>query len=70
VPDHGDLRWTVDTPADLEFIRQVYASFNGRDDFSWQDMLSLVQNNPDLARINSAEKHKSLLEIDERSVKP
>ena len=69
VPDHGDLRWTVDTPADLEFMRQVYANFDGRDDFSWQDVLSLVQKHPDLARINSSEKHKSLLEIDERGMK-
>ncbi|MEW5941772.1 MAG: glycosyltransferase family protein, partial [Chloroflexota bacterium] len=32
--DFGDYRWTVDTAEDLEFIRQVYARFNGRDDFS------------------------------------
>ena len=32
--DYGNLRWTVDTSEDLEFIRQVYAHFSGRDDFT------------------------------------
>ena len=66
VPDYGKLRWTVDTPADLEFMRQVYAHFDGRDDFSWLDVLSLVQEHPEIARLNAGEKHKSLREIDER----
>jgi spore coat polysaccharide biosynthesis protein SpsF len=68
VPDHGALRWTVDTPADLEFIQQVYAHFGGRTDFSWLDVLSLVQTHPELARLNVAEKHKTLREIDERGL--
>jgi spore coat polysaccharide biosynthesis protein SpsF len=66
VPDLGDLRWTVDTSQDLEFIRRVYSSFNGLDDFSWSDVLNLVQQHPELARINADIKHKSLHEIDER----
>jgi spore coat polysaccharide biosynthesis protein SpsF len=66
VPDYGSLRWTVDTPADLEFMQQVYAHFDGRDDFSWLDVLSLVQKHPELATINAGEKHKTLREIDER----
>jgi len=69
VPDYGSLRWTVDTPADLEFMRQVYAHFGGSDDFSWLDVLRLVQEYPELARINAGEKHKTLREIDERGVK-
>jgi hypothetical protein len=32
--DFGDYRWTVDTPEDLEFMREVYSRFDGRDDFS------------------------------------
>jgi spore coat polysaccharide biosynthesis protein SpsF len=31
--DFGDYRWTVDTPEDLEFMRQVYSRLDGRDDF-------------------------------------
>lgn len=68
VPDYGSLRWTVDTPADLEFMQQVYAHFGGGDDFSWLDVLNLLQKHPGLARINAGEKHKTLREIDERGV--
>lgn len=59
-PDYGRMRWTVDTPEDLEFMRQVYARFEGRDDFSWKDVLDLVQAEPELAAINSTVRHKTL----------
>jgi spore coat polysaccharide biosynthesis protein SpsF (cytidylyltransferase family) len=59
-PDYGQMRWTVDTSEDLEFIRQVYTRFDGKDDFSWQDVLTLVQSEPKLAAINAAVRHKTL----------
>jgi spore coat polysaccharide biosynthesis protein SpsF (cytidylyltransferase family) len=65
--DYGAYRWTVDTPADLEFMRQVYARFDGRDDFSWTEVLDLVHAEPDLMQINAGVKHKTLKEIDERA---
>lgn len=65
--DFGDYRWTVDTPEDLEFIRQVYNRFDGRDDFSWKEVLELVHDNPELMKINAGVKHKTLKEIDERA---
>jgi spore coat polysaccharide biosynthesis protein SpsF len=58
--DFGDYRWTVDTPEDLEFMRKLYARFNERDDFSWKDVLQVVHDNPELAAINSAVRHKTL----------
>ncbi len=67
--DFGDYRWTVDTPEDLEFMRQVYAHFNGRDDFSWKEVLGLVHDNPDLAKINAGVQHKTLKDVDERATK-
>ncbi len=69
VPDYGSLRWTVDTREDLEFMRQVYARFEGRDDFTWQELLALVQREPQLALINSAVHHKTLNDVDERAAK-
>ena len=57
-PELGKLRWTVDEAEDLEFVREVYARF-GRDDFSWLDVLALLQREPELARINMAVVHKS-----------
>jgi spore coat polysaccharide biosynthesis protein SpsF len=65
--DFGDYRWTVDTPEDLEFMRQIYAHFDGRDDFSWKEVLDLVHNEPTLMQINAAVKHKTLKDIDERA---
>ena len=67
--DFGDYRWTVDTPEDLEFMRQVFARFDGRDDFSWKEVLDLVHNEPDLMKINAGVQHKTLKEIDERTLK-
>ena len=65
--DFGEYRWTVDTAEDLEFMRQVYSRFDGRDDFSWKDVLDLVHNEPKLMQINATVKHKSLKDIDERA---
>ena len=58
--DFGDYRWTVDTPEDLEFMRHVYNRFDGRDDFTWGDVLHLIQKEPELAAINSTVRHKTL----------
>jgi len=67
--DFGDYRWTVDTPEDLEFMRQVYSRFDGRDDFTWKEVLDLVHNEPQLMQINAAVKHKTLKDIDKRALK-
>ena len=69
ITDFGDYRWTVDTREDLEFIRQVYSRFNGRDDFSWKEVLDLVHNEPELVKINAAVQHKTLKDIDKRALK-
>ena len=66
--DFGDYRWTVDTPEDLEFIRQVYSRFDGRDDFSWKDVLDLVHDEPELMKLNSSVQHKTLKDIDKRAL--
>jgi spore coat polysaccharide biosynthesis protein SpsF len=67
--DFGDYRWTVDTPEDLEFMRQVYSRFDGRDDFTWKEVLDLVHNEPQLTQINANVKHKTLKDIDTRATK-
>jgi len=65
--DLGALRWTVDTPEDLEFIRALYARFADRDDFTWEEIRALVQREPDLANINAGIQHKSLFDVDQRA---
>jgi spore coat polysaccharide biosynthesis protein SpsF len=67
--DFGDYRWTVDTPEDLEFMRQVYSRFDGRDDFTWKEVLDLVHDEPELMKINTGVQHKTLKDIDERATK-
>jgi spore coat polysaccharide biosynthesis protein SpsF len=67
--DFGDYRWTVDTAEDLEFLRQIYSRFDGRDDFTWKEVLDLVHNEPELMRINSGVQHKTLKDIDKRALK-
>jgi len=66
--DYGHLRWTVDTPQDLELARQVYAYFAGRDDFSWREILGLYQQHPELVKVNAGVQHKTVRDIDERGV--
>lgn len=68
-PDYGSLRWTVDTPEDLELVRQVYARFTPRDDFTWREILQLFEREPALAEINAGVKHRTHLNVDERLAK-
>lgn len=68
-PDYGSLRWTVDTPEDMNLLRRIYAYFKGRDDFSWQDVLALWQLHPELFAVNADVKHKTAFDVDERRQK-
>mgnify|MGYP005846294609 CR=1 FL=1 len=65
--NYGHLRWTVDTPQDLDLLRQIATHFPGRNDFSWLEVLELIQSNPALAQINAQVQPKDYRAIDERS---
>jgi spore coat polysaccharide biosynthesis protein SpsF len=65
-PDYGSLRWTVDTPEDLELLRLIFARFDNRDDFRWKDIVALFAREPELAQINANVRHKMGKEVDER----
>jgi spore coat polysaccharide biosynthesis protein SpsF len=44
--DYSELRWTVDYPEDLEFVRKVYSHFSGREsEFGFQEVLELLETN-------------------------
>jgi spore coat polysaccharide biosynthesis protein SpsF len=58
--DHSGHRWTLDTPEDLELIRSVYARLNQRNQFSWRDVLDLLQREPELAELNRSVVQKVL----------
>ena len=51
--DLSALRWTVDEPRDLAFVRRVYAAlYPGKPDFDTADILDLLARTPELLRIN------------------
>jgi len=49
----ADFRWTVDHPADLEFVRKVYESFSGNGDFGFRQVFELLKEKPGLATIQA-----------------
>lgn len=52
--DLSALRWTVDEPSDLAFVEEVFnALYPRKPDFSWRDVLDLLDENPDLLTINT-----------------
>jgi spore coat polysaccharide biosynthesis protein SpsF len=65
-PYYGALRWTVDTPADLEMVRQVHTHLDNPLDFTWRDVLAAFERHPELAEINAQIVHKTAFDIDQR----
>ena len=50
VADEGDVRWTVDRPDDLEFVRAVYDGlYAANPAFTSDDVRAFVRGRPDLA---------------------
>jgi spore coat polysaccharide biosynthesis protein SpsF len=50
----SDFRWTVDTLDDLVFVKSVYAHFESKEmNFTFEDVLKYVTDNPNLNRIMS-----------------
>jgi glutamate-1-semialdehyde aminotransferase/spore coat polysaccharide biosynthesis protein SpsF (cytidylyltransferase family) len=47
------FRWTVDHPADLEFVRRVYAAFSKNGKFGFRRVFDLLKERPDLATIQA-----------------
>ena len=67
--DYGKLRWTVDTPEDLELVRRIYASLPEDENFTWMDVLALLEHEPELAEINQQIHPKDYREFDTRNKK-
>ncbi|MDP3747028.1 MAG: glycosyltransferase family protein [Phenylobacterium sp.] len=50
--DEGEVRWTVDRPDDLDFVRAVYeALYREGEHFTSDDIRRLVRGRPDLVRL-------------------
>jgi spore coat polysaccharide biosynthesis protein SpsF (cytidylyltransferase family) len=51
-PDLSAMRWTVDYPDDLQFVRAVFRAFRGREDaFVMEDVLEALGRDPRLAAL-------------------
>ena len=57
--DLSHLRWTVDTPEDLELVRLIFQHF-GHDRFSWEEVLPVLEQHPDWRQINQNDPQKAL----------
>ena len=55
--DYSEMRWTVDAPEDLAFVRHVYDHF-GHDRFSWREVLAVLDHHPEWLEINQHVRHK------------
>jgi spore coat polysaccharide biosynthesis protein SpsF len=60
--DQSSHRWTLDTAEDLAFIRAVYCRMGNEDDFSWRDILLLLNREPELVELNCNVMQKALHE--------
>jgi spore coat polysaccharide biosynthesis protein SpsF len=51
--DHSTLRWTVDLPEDLAFVREIYDHlYAGNPNFGQDDILNFLAENPEFNRTN------------------
>ena len=56
-PQH---RWCVDEPADLELVRHIVKALGAEPaTFTWRDCLQLMQDRPEIARLNAAVRQKT-----------
>ena len=65
-PDYGHLRWTVDTPADLEMLNKLVPLLPDQEHFTWLEVLEVFQAHPGLSAINAEVIHKDYRELDAR----
>lgn len=64
--DYGHMRWTVDTPEDLVLVRRIFRKMARKPNFTWLDVVKLVESQPQLAQINAGVQHKTMFDVDER----
>jgi spore coat polysaccharide biosynthesis protein SpsF len=60
--DVSSLRWTVDTPADLELVRTLFDRARHHGEPTWEDVLAIVRREPALPAINGHIRQKALEE--------
>ena len=61
---YGHLRWAVDTPEDLTFVRRVYELLADKSNFGWRDVVNLLVEFPELKTINAGVVQKKMSEAE------
>lgn len=61
--NYGSQRWAVDTPEDLAFVREIYARFEGQEDFGFEDVIALLEREPTLLEINAEIEQKGMHDV-------
>ena len=61
--NYGNMRWTVDTKADLDLVREIIKRLGGREDFTWMEILALFESDPVLKQMNSDIRQKGHLDV-------
>ena len=59
--DYSDYRLTLDTPEDWELVQKIYGElFKGKHDFLLDDIVKIMEENPEWKKINALVKQKSV----------
>jgi spore coat polysaccharide biosynthesis protein SpsF len=61
--EYGDQRWAVDTPEDLTFVREIYARLDDLENFHFEDVISLLEREPNLLEINAQIEQKGMHDV-------
>jgi spore coat polysaccharide biosynthesis protein SpsF len=57
--DYGNLRWTLDTPEDFQFIKLIYkALYEKNKNFTFNDILDYLKENPNINNLNQRSKNQ------------
>lgn len=60
--DRSNMRWTVDYPEDLAFVRSVFGHFKGQEStFDFEQVLEFLSSNPEVASVISASRRNEAL---------
>jgi spore coat polysaccharide biosynthesis protein SpsF len=61
--NQSNMRWTVDYPEDLDFVRSVYSHFKGQESiFDHQKVLEFLRSNPEVVSgISASRRNEALL---------
>ena len=60
--DYSWMRWTVDTAKDLQFVREIYSRLGDSGEFTWLDVIALLEKEPSIIEINKDVKQKAVKE--------